>query len=71
MPKYYFNVHDVTSRTDDIGEELPDDATAWNEATLVAGELFKGIDGKFQLGQEWSLGVRPAPLPTIAKCRRS
>jgi hypothetical protein len=57
MPRYYFNVHHVTSFTDDIGEELPDAAAAWVEATKIAGELFKDIDGKFQPGQEWSLEV--------------
>jgi hypothetical protein len=44
-------------RIDDIGEELADETAAWNEATLVAGELFKDIDGKFQPRQEWSLQV--------------
>ena len=57
MPLYYFNVHNVTSRADEIGEELPDDATAWKEATIIAGELFKDIDGRFQPGQEWGLEV--------------
>ena len=32
-------------------------STAWNEATIIAGELFKGIDGKFEPGQEWILEV--------------
>jgi hypothetical protein len=46
MPRYYFNVHNVTTRADDIGEELADDDAAWKEATLIAGELFKDIAGK-------------------------
>jgi hypothetical protein len=49
--------HNVTPHPDDVGEELPDDATAWHEATIITGELFKDIDGKFQPGQEWSLEV--------------
>ena len=59
MPKYYFNVHNVThrSRPDAIGEELRDDESAWKEATIIAGELFKDIDGQFRPGQEWSLEV--------------
>jgi hypothetical protein len=56
-PRYFFNVHNVTSRLDEIGEELPDDVTAWKEATIIAGELFKDIDGKFKPGQEWGLEV--------------
>jgi hypothetical protein len=61
MPRYYFNVHGTYRRnTDDEGEELPDDQAAWTEATLIAGELFKDIDGKFQPGQEWSLEVADA-----------
>jgi hypothetical protein len=47
----------VEPSTDGIGEELPNDEAAWKEGTLIAGELFKDIDGKFQPGQEWSLEV--------------
>jgi hypothetical protein len=57
MPRYYFNVQDRTPSVDVVGDELPDDATAWNEATIITGELFKGIDGKFEPGQEWNLEV--------------
>jgi hypothetical protein len=39
------------------GEELPSDEAAWHETTLIAGELFKDIDGKFRPAQEWSLEV--------------
>jgi hypothetical protein len=31
---------------DEDGEELPDDKTAWKEATVIAGEMFRDIDGK-------------------------
>jgi len=57
MPRYYFNIQDGAPNVDVVGDELPDDAAAWNEATIIAGELFKGIDGKFEPGQEWSLEV--------------
>jgi hypothetical protein len=58
MPRYFFNVHDQGHRGHDTeGEELPDAAAAWREATLIAGELFKDIDGRFQPGQEWQLEV--------------
>jgi uncharacterized protein DUF6894 len=57
MPRYFFNVHHLQPGADDSGEELADDEAAWREATLVAGELFKDIDGGFRPGQEWSLEV--------------
>jgi hypothetical protein len=50
-------MHGVRPSRDDRGEELKDDEAAWHEATLVAGEIFKDIDGKFRPGQEWSLEV--------------
>jgi hypothetical protein len=43
---------------DDISEELPDDGAAWKEATLIADDLFKDINAKFQPGQEWSLEIK-------------
>jgi hypothetical protein len=30
---------------------LTDDEAAWHEATIIAGELFKDIDGNFQPGK--------------------
>ena len=39
---------------------MPDDATAWREATIIAGELFKGVDGGFQPGRQWQLEVTDA-----------
>jgi hypothetical protein len=36
---------------------LPDDEAAWREATIIAGELFKDVDGKFQPGRQWQLEV--------------
>jgi len=57
MPRYYFNIHHQGLGDDAEGEELPDAGAAWREATLIAGELLKDIDGKFQPGQEWQLEV--------------
>jgi hypothetical protein len=57
MARYFFNIHGAASGPDQVGEELPNDDAAWHEATLIAGELFKDIDGKFRPGQEWSLEV--------------
>jgi hypothetical protein len=50
-------MHGVRPSPDTTGEELRDDEAAWHEATLVAGEIFKDIDGKFRPDQEWSLEV--------------
>jgi hypothetical protein len=60
MPRYFFHVHGVRQSRDEVGEELPDDEVAWAEATIIAGELFRDIDGKFQPGQVWTLEVADA-----------
>jgi len=57
MPRYFFNLRHLHAGIDDQGEELRDDEAAWQEATKVAGEIFKDVDGKFRPGQEWSLEV--------------
>jgi hypothetical protein len=53
-------VHGVLQSSDEFGEELPDDKVPWDEATIIAAELFRDIDGKFQPGQEWTLEVTDA-----------
>jgi uncharacterized protein DUF6894 len=68
MPRYFFHTHGVRPSRDEIGEELRDDEAAWHEATLVAGEIFKDIDGKFRPDQQWSLEAtdeRGKPLYSI------
>jgi hypothetical protein len=57
MARYFFNVNYGHPHLDTDGEELPDDEAAWREATIIAGELFKDIDGKFQPGRQWQLEV--------------
>jgi hypothetical protein len=57
MARYFFNIHHQSPGRDLIGEDLPDEIAAWREATFIAGELFKDIDGAFQPGQEWQLEV--------------
>ena len=46
--------HGTRAALDEEGEELPNDETAWHEATIIAGELFRDIDGKFRPDQEWA-----------------
>jgi hypothetical protein len=57
MPRYFFNVHHEGLRPDTEGEELPDNEAAWHEATVVAGDLLRNMDRKFQPGQEWRIEV--------------
>jgi hypothetical protein len=57
VARHFFNIKGAASNPDMVGEELPNDEAAWHEATLIAGELFKDIKGKFRPGQEWSLEV--------------
>ena len=57
MPKFFFNVRYDGNRQDTEGEDLPDADAAWREATIVAGEVFKDIDGRFRPGQQWQLEV--------------
>jgi hypothetical protein len=48
---------DVRISEDREGEDFPDNDAAWHEATLVAGEIFKDVDGAFRPGDECSLEV--------------
>ena len=58
MPKYFFDVNGNGVPDLEEGEMLANDEGAWHEATLVAGEIFKGLDGRFRPGQEWKLEVQ-------------
>jgi uncharacterized protein DUF6894 len=57
MPRYFFHVHHNEPQIDYEGEELPDKHAAWKEATVMAGEILKDLDGKLQPGREWRLEV--------------
>jgi hypothetical protein len=57
MPRYFFHVHNIPPKLDDIGEELPSDDAAWRTATVFAGEIFKDVDGRLRPDQEWALEV--------------
>jgi hypothetical protein len=57
MARYFFNIHGAHESPDEEGEELPDNEVAWKEATIIAGELFRNIDGELRPGQEWALEV--------------
>ena len=57
MPRYYFNVHNVSPSAGDLAEELPDNEAAWRRATVSAGAALFKDDGIFRPDQEWALEV--------------
>jgi hypothetical protein len=57
MPRYYFNVSHERSEVDTEGEELPDKHSAWHEATVIAADLLRDLDGKLKPGQDVQLEV--------------
>ena len=48
MPRYFFHVTHERTDIDGEGEELPDEHAAWKEATVTAGQMLQGIDGKLE-----------------------
>ena len=66
MARYFFNVLNQHSGLDVVGEELPNNEAAWREATMIAGELFKDIDGKFKPGQVVVRGDGRAPQSNLS-----
>ncbi|MDI3564617.1 DUF6894 family protein [Bradyrhizobium sp. Arg816] len=57
MPRYFFHVTHERRELDLEGAELPDEHTAWNEATVRAGQILKGLDGKLTPDREWRMEV--------------
>ena len=57
MPRYFFNVYHENAEPDETGEQLTDLDAAWNEATVTAREILKGLDGKLRPGVDWRLEV--------------
>jgi hypothetical protein len=57
MPRYFFHTYHERTELDDEGEELPDKHAAWREATITAGQVLQGLDGKLTPGREWRMEV--------------
>jgi len=59
MAKYFFNTFDgeKMSYKDDVGEELPTRAAAWEMATRFAAECLRDLDGKLRVNVDWRLEV--------------
>ena len=59
MAKYFFNTFDgeKMSYKDDVGEELPTRAAAWEMATRFAAECLRDLNGKLRMNVDWRLEV--------------
>ncbi|WP_445217007.1 DUF6894 family protein [Bradyrhizobium sp. Pa8] len=57
MPRYFFHITHERTDVDDVGEELSDKHAAWKEATVTAGQMLQGIDGKLRPGHDWRMEV--------------
>jgi len=57
MPRYFFHIEHQRTEIDQIGEELPDKHAAWKEATVMAGQILQGLDGKLTPERDWRMEV--------------
>ena len=57
MPRYFFHVHHDRADLDNEGEELPDRHAAWQEATVTAGQILQGLDGRLKPDRAWRMEV--------------
>jgi hypothetical protein len=55
-PGIFFHVYHDHAELDYEGEELPDKHAAWRKATVTAGQILQGIDGKLKPDREWRMG---------------
>lgn len=65
MPKYFFHVTHGQKHVDQEGEELPDEHAAWKEATVTAGQMLQGLDGKLAPGRDWQMEVTDEAQNTL------
>jgi hypothetical protein len=62
--KVLFHVRNIPPTRDEVGEELLNDEAAWREATILAGEIFRDLDGRIRPDQEWAIqGTDQAGIP--------
>jgi len=57
MPRYFFHIKHDHTQIDNVGEELPDKHAAWKEATVMAGQILQGLDGKLTPERDWRMEV--------------
>jgi hypothetical protein len=60
MPRFYFDIIDgsQTNDRDDVGQELPDQETAWHVTTRYAGEKLRDLDGSLRPDADLGLNAR-------------
>ena len=57
MPRYFILFTHERHEPDLHGEELPDKHAAWKEATVTAGQILQGLDGKLKPERDWRMEV--------------
>ena len=58
MARYFFNTYDGDRLTfDDVGEDLPSGAAAWETGTRFASECLRDLAGELERLSEWRLEV--------------
>ncbi|RXT42900.1 DUF6894 family protein [Bradyrhizobium betae] len=57
MPRYFFHITHERTEIDREGEDLPDKHAAWKEATVTAGQMLQGLDGKLTPARDWRMEV--------------
>ncbi|MBV9558996.1 MAG: tRNA 5-methylaminomethyl-2-thiouridine synthase [Bradyrhizobium sp.] len=62
MPRYHFHIRNSRPFDDAQGADLPNDAAAWREATL----LCRDIEGSLEPGERWLLEVAEGNVPVFA-----
>lgn len=55
MPRYFFNLYDGSVHVDDVGEELDDASAALAQATVMAGDTLRDMEGRLRPGEELRL----------------
>lgn len=58
MPRFFFDITDVETRTDEHGEELEGLNAARLAAVRLSGEILKDMPDRFWSVGEWSCSVR-------------
>jgi hypothetical protein len=61
MPQYFFHIFNGHPFTDEVGEEHPDDASAWRDAP----RLVRDIEEKLEPGGKWTLNVLDGERPVF------
>lgn len=57
MPRFFFNIHDGVSMSDNEGTELSDWQQARVEAVQLAGAIIKDDAKQIALGEDWRIEV--------------